>query len=68
MYYGGDVIEVALAVVIAAIWYSASGRALARARRHAARSSTGGAPADPAVECLALAEPRRGLVKRDRDS
>jgi putative membrane protein len=45
MYYGGDVVEIALAVVIAVAWYSASGRALARVRRHAARRGGGGAPA-----------------------
>ncbi|MHC3472223.1 cytochrome c oxidase assembly protein [Streptomyces sp. 7R007] len=31
MYYGGDVVEVALAVVVATQWYRAQGRALARA-------------------------------------
>ncbi len=33
MYYGGDVVEVALAAVLAAQWYAASGRTLARANR-----------------------------------
>jgi hypothetical protein len=33
MYYGGAVIEVALAAVVMAQWYLASGRALARIRR-----------------------------------
>jgi len=33
MYYGGTVIEVALAAVVMAQWYLASGRALARTRR-----------------------------------
>lgn len=32
MYYGGDVAEIALAVVIAAQWYAAGGRALRRSR------------------------------------
>jgi len=32
MYYGGTVIEVALAAVVMAQWYLASGRALARTR------------------------------------
>ena len=33
MYYGGTVIEIALAAVVMAQWYLVSGRALARARR-----------------------------------
>jgi putative membrane protein len=33
MYYGGTVIDVALAVVIMAQWYTVTGRALARERR-----------------------------------
>ena len=33
MYYGGTVIEVALAAVVMAQWYLVSGRALARTRR-----------------------------------
>ena len=33
MYYGGTVIEVALAAVVMTQWYLASGRALARTRR-----------------------------------
>jgi putative membrane protein len=37
MYYGGTVIEVALAVIIMAQWYAATGRALARERRTARR-------------------------------
>jgi hypothetical protein len=32
MYYGGTVIDVALAVIIMAQWYAATGRALARQR------------------------------------
>jgi putative membrane protein len=32
MYYGGDVAEIALAVVMAAQWYAAGGRALRRSR------------------------------------
>jgi putative membrane protein len=38
MYYGGDAIEIALAVVVAATWYSTSGRALARAQRRCVHS------------------------------
>ncbi|TDQ46120.1 cytochrome c oxidase assembly protein [Actinorugispora endophytica] len=34
MYYGGDLVEVALAAVLAVQWYAAAGRAQARARRH----------------------------------
>lgn len=37
MYYGGDVVEVATAIVLATTWYAAGGRALARERRRAAR-------------------------------
>ncbi|WP_078591572.1 cytochrome c oxidase assembly protein [Streptomyces megasporus] len=33
MYYGGDLVEIALAVVLAVQWYAAGGRALARDRR-----------------------------------
>ncbi|MFF9222038.1 cytochrome c oxidase assembly protein [Streptomyces viridosporus] len=33
MYYGGDLVEAALAVVLAASWYAATGRALMRRRR-----------------------------------
>ena len=36
MYYGGTVIEVALAAVVMAQWYLVSGRALARTRRRSA--------------------------------
>jgi putative membrane protein len=43
MYYGGTVIEVALAAVMMAQWYLVSGRALARTRR---RSDSVGATAD----------------------
>jgi putative membrane protein len=35
MYYGGDLIEIALAAVLASGWYAATGRALARGRRRA---------------------------------
>jgi putative membrane protein len=35
MYYGGDLIEVALAAVLATGWYAATGRALLRTRRRA---------------------------------
>ncbi|WP_051855524.1 cytochrome c oxidase assembly protein [Streptomyces sp. NRRL B-1347] len=37
MYYGGDVVEVLLAAVLAHQWYRAEGRALARERRDLAR-------------------------------
>ncbi|MGW7099717.1 hypothetical protein [Streptomyces sp. NPDC054838] len=37
MYYGGDIAEIALATVLAAQWYTATGRARRRARR---RSTT----------------------------
>ena len=43
MYYGGTVIDVALAVVIMAQWYAATGRALARERR-TARAAAPDAP------------------------
>jgi len=33
MYYGGTVIDVALAAIVMAQWYAATGRSLARARR-----------------------------------
>lgn len=33
MYYGGTVIDIALAIVLMAQWYQASGRALARSAR-----------------------------------
>jgi hypothetical protein len=36
MYYGGTVIDVALAVIMMAQWYAATGRTLARERRRAA--------------------------------
>ena len=36
MYYSGDVVEVAIVIVIAVTWYTASGRAIGRARRRAA--------------------------------
>ncbi|MFC8290675.1 cytochrome c oxidase assembly protein [Streptomyces sp. NPDC057242] len=46
MYYGGDLVEAGLAVVLAASWYRATGRALAaRGRTQARRSWAAGAPA-----------------------
>ena len=36
MYYGGTVIDVALAVIVMARWYAATGRSLARAARRPA--------------------------------
>jgi putative membrane protein len=54
MYYGGTVIEVALAAIVIAQWYLISGRALARTRR---RSQSAG-PQPP----IALPTRRRGLA------
>lgn len=54
MYYGGSVIEVALAAVVTAQWYLVSGRALARARRRS--ESVGLQPP------IALPSRRRGWV------
>ncbi|MEV0302231.1 cytochrome c oxidase assembly protein [Streptomyces prasinus] len=53
MYYGGDLVEAALGVVLAASWYRAAGRAQAHRRRRAGpvtgpRAVTG-APAGPSV-------------------
>ncbi|SDH48298.1 putative membrane protein [Lentzea fradiae] len=42
MYYGGDLVEVVIAVIIAVQWYTAGGRVHARRRRRA--ESTGTAP------------------------
>jgi putative membrane protein len=39
MYYGGDLVEIALAVVLAVQWYAASGRELTRARRRRSPSA-----------------------------
>ena len=36
MYYSGDAVEIAVAIVIAMTWYAAGGRTLDRARRRAA--------------------------------
>jgi putative membrane protein len=41
MYYGGDLIEITLAAVLAAQWYAASGRELTRARRRTTAATTG---------------------------
>ncbi|MER6347873.1 cytochrome c oxidase assembly protein [Streptomyces sp. NPDC001595] len=41
MYYGGDAVEAALAAVLAAQWYAASGRAHRRTRRRALRPRPG---------------------------
>lgn len=38
MYYGGDLVEVALAVVLAGSWYAAAGRAWARRHREGPRA------------------------------
>ncbi|WP_182608162.1 cytochrome c oxidase assembly protein, partial [Streptomyces alkaliphilus] len=45
MYHGGDAVEVALAVVLAVGWYTAGGRALARARRRAGSGADRAIPA-----------------------
>ncbi|MEQ4608419.1 cytochrome c oxidase assembly protein [Streptomyces cavourensis] len=46
MYYGGDLVEAGLAVVLAASWYRATGRAWAvRGRAQARRSWAAGVPA-----------------------
>ncbi|WP_434443567.1 cytochrome c oxidase assembly protein [Lentzea sp. E54] len=42
MYYGGDLVELALAVILAVQWFTATGRALTRARR--ARAATPALP------------------------
>jgi putative membrane protein len=42
MYYGGDLVEIAVAVVLAARWYAASGRDLTRARRMASAPAARG--------------------------
>ncbi len=39
MYYGGTVVDVALAAIVMAQWYTATGRSLARARRRPAPRS-----------------------------
>lgn len=41
MYYGGDAVEIALAVALAGQWYRARGRALARSARPGRRDATG---------------------------
>lgn len=40
MYYSGDAVEIAVAIVIAMTWYAAGGRTLDRARRRAAAPAT----------------------------
>jgi putative membrane protein len=45
MYYGGDLVEVALAVVLAGSWYAATGRAWARRHRTGPRAGRGTAVA-----------------------
>lgn len=46
MFYGGDAIDVALAVAVMTAWYARTGRALAHKRRRAQRAGTsGGVPA-----------------------
>jgi putative membrane protein len=42
MYYGGDLVEIALAAVLAAQWYAAGGRDLDRRNRRAADAGSGG--------------------------
>jgi putative membrane protein len=45
MYYGGTMIDVALAVIIMTQWYQSTGRALRREQRRAARDTIAGQPA-----------------------
>lgn len=53
MYYSGDVVEIAMTIVLAATWYAASGRAIDRARRRAAGPGLAtGQPDDPGVHRL----------------
>lgn len=40
MYYGGDLVEIALAVAVGLQWYAAGGRRLAREERHRARTKS----------------------------
>jgi putative membrane protein len=49
MYYGGDLVEIGLAAVVALQWYAAGGRALARAQRRAEPSASGAAAPGTAV-------------------
>ncbi|MFD9445342.1 hypothetical protein ACFWBR_40065 [Streptomyces sp. NPDC060006] len=44
MYYGGDVVEAALAVVLGMGWYTAGGRARARRSRQDAKVRSGPGP------------------------
>ncbi|CAM5255709.1 cytochrome c oxidase assembly protein [Streptomyces griseomycini] len=48
MYYGGDLVEAALAVVLAGSWYAATGRALTRRHRADPRPRQPTAPRAPA--------------------
>jgi putative membrane protein len=55
MYYGGTVIDMALAAIMMSQWYAATGRALTRARRRlAAADSTAGRPDRPAGPAAAV--------------
>jgi putative membrane protein len=47
MYYGGTIIDLALAVIVMTQWYQASGRELARATRRSASATRAPAPALP---------------------
>jgi putative membrane protein len=49
MYYGGDLVEIGLAAVVALQWYAAGGRALARAQRRTEPSASGAAATGTAV-------------------
>ncbi|MGA4845777.1 cytochrome c oxidase assembly protein [Streptomyces sp. G5(2025)] len=63
MYYGGDLVEVALATVLAAQWYAAAGRALRRRGSRApgaAGQHAAGAPAGPRQTNRGLAHARGG--------
>ncbi|WP_079105037.1 cytochrome c oxidase assembly protein [Streptomyces prasinopilosus] len=62
MYYGGDLVEAALGVVLAASWYRATGRARAHRRRRAGPVAgprvVAGAPAGPGAAPPAAAGPK----------
>lgn len=56
MYYGGDAVGIAMAVLLCHQWYAAGGRALTRARR-AFEAGAGGAGPGPAVGRRGPADP-----------
>jgi len=49
MFYGGDVIEIALAVAVLSGWYARTGRQLSRARRRQSETGTGTGPGSAEV-------------------